>query len=141
MVFKYDGYVVWSEHGRRHLHEYYPHTRDIPAYIVGAPQFDVFRQERFRQTREEFCRGLGLDPKKKIILYALGSPNVRRRFALQCQGQPLWNPLPFGNQPQRHHLRIFDRVHPRVYHVRECRSLHRHHLFPMTPFRLIQLIL
>ena len=78
MVFKYDGYVVWSEQMRRDLLHYYPHSRSVPVYVVGPPQFDVFYQPRFARTREEFCRGAGLSPDKPIILYALGSPNFFR---------------------------------------------------------------
>jgi hypothetical protein len=75
MIFKYDGYMVWSERLRAELHERYPHTRDKPVYVVGAPQFDVFFQQRFRQTREAFCASQGLDPRIPIIVYAVGSPN------------------------------------------------------------------
>jgi hypothetical protein len=78
MVFKYDGYLVWSEQGRRELHHFYPHTREVPVYVIGAPQFDVFSQERFYQSREEFCATQGLRPELPIILYAVGSPNFLR---------------------------------------------------------------
>lgn len=75
MLFEYDAYLVWSEQMKRELHEFYPHSRQVPIYVVGAPQFDVFFQERFQQSREEFCRAQGLDPSKPYVLYALGSPN------------------------------------------------------------------
>jgi hypothetical protein len=75
MLFEYNGYFVWSEQMKRELHEFYPHSLKVPVYVVGAPQFDVFFQERFEQSREEFCRGQGLDPSKPYVLYALGSPN------------------------------------------------------------------
>ncbi len=75
MVFKYDGFIVWSEQGRRDLHNFYPYTKKIPVYVTGASQFDVFSQARFRQTREQFCAGQGLRPDLPIIVYALGSPN------------------------------------------------------------------
>jgi hypothetical protein len=75
MLFDYDCYLVWSEQMKRELHEFYPHSRQVPVYVVGAPQFDVFFQERFQQSREEFCRAQGLDPSKPYVLYALGSPN------------------------------------------------------------------
>src|SRR5205823_3464904 len=31
MVFKYDGYAVWSEQMRRDLLHYYPHSRSVPS--------------------------------------------------------------------------------------------------------------
>lgn len=76
MVFQYDGYLVWSEQMQRDMHHFFPQSREVPMYLTGAPQFDVFFQERFTQTREEFCRAQGLDPALPIILYAMGSPNL-----------------------------------------------------------------
>lgn len=75
MVFKYDGYIVWNEQTKKELNDFYPHTKDMPVYVVGAPQFDVFYQERFYQTREDFCAHQNLDPNLPIIVYAIGSPN------------------------------------------------------------------
>lgn len=75
MIFQYDGYVVWSDKLRSELLERYPHARTRPVYVVGAPQFDVFYQPRFQQSRNEFCASQGLDPARPIIVYAVGSPN------------------------------------------------------------------
>jgi hypothetical protein len=82
MTFKYDGYLVWSEAARHELHEFYPSTRNTPVYVVGAPQFDLFFQERFRLSREAFCGSQGLQPDQPIVVYALGSPN----FLLEAPG-------------------------------------------------------
>lgn len=75
MVFKYDGYIVWNEQAKLELHDYYPETKHAPVYVVGAPQFDIFFQDRFYLTREEFCRQQQLDPNLPIVVYAVGSPN------------------------------------------------------------------
>lgn len=75
MVFKYDGYLVWSEEMKQELYHFFPHTREVPVYVVGAPQFDVFLQPRFHISREAFCAQQGLRTDLPIILYALGSPN------------------------------------------------------------------
>ncbi len=75
MVLRYDGYLVWSQRMKRELLHFYPLSRQVPVYVVGAPQFDVFHQDRFRQTREDFCAEQGLRPDLPVILYALGSPN------------------------------------------------------------------
>lgn len=75
MVYRYDGYIVWSEQVKRELHEFYPATKEAPVYVVGAPQFDVFFNKDFHQSREDFCREQGLDIDLPIIVYALGSPN------------------------------------------------------------------
>ena len=75
MVFDYDGYIVWSEQEKKELYETYPLSRRRPVYVCGAPQYDIFFQEKFYLSREEFCRGQGLDPSLPIIVYAIGSPN------------------------------------------------------------------
>jgi hypothetical protein len=75
MVYRYDGYIVWTEQIKRELHEFYPATRDTPIFIVGAPQFDMFSNERLFETRKDFCQRFGLDADRPIILYAIGSPN------------------------------------------------------------------
>lgn len=75
MVFDYDGYIVWNEKVKGELLDFYPTARTKPVYVVGAPQFDVFYQDKFHQPREVFCREQNLDPDLPIILYAIGSPN------------------------------------------------------------------
>ena len=75
MLFKYDGYIVWSDQIKKELHEVYPYTKDQPTYIVGATQYDIFKQEGFYQSREEFCREQNLKDDVPIIVYAIGSPN------------------------------------------------------------------
>ncbi len=75
MVFNYDAYLVWNEQTKEELYDFYPATRGRPVYVVGSPQFDVFHQERFHISREEFCRHQELDPSLPIIVYAVGSPN------------------------------------------------------------------
>jgi hypothetical protein len=89
MVFKYDGYIVWSERMKQELHEYYPYTREAPCYMTGAPQFDVFFQTRFHQSRAEFCARYGLEEDRPIILYAPGTPNMftEDRAILHLAGQ------------------------------------------------------
>lgn len=75
LMFRHDAYMVWSEQGKRELHHYYPYTRSLPVYVVGAPQFDVFFKAQFVRSREEYCASQGLRPDKPIIVYAVGSPN------------------------------------------------------------------
>ena len=76
MVFRYDGYILWSEQARRELHTLYPDARDTPAYVVGAPQFDVFFREEFHLSRQEFCARMELCADLPIVVYAVGSPNL-----------------------------------------------------------------
>ncbi|MGE3520996.1 MAG: hypothetical protein AB7J63_18800, partial [Vicinamibacterales bacterium] len=75
MVFGFDGYVVWSKGMRDELHAFYPQSREVPVHVTGAPQFDVFFQDRFRRSRQEFCASARLDPNRPFVVYAIGSPN------------------------------------------------------------------
>lgn len=81
MVFKYDGYLVWSEQMKEDLHRFFPYTKKSPVYVIGALQFDIFFEPRFHETREAFCARYGLNPDLPIVLYALGSPNLFRENA------------------------------------------------------------
>lgn len=51
---------IFSERG-------YPEQR---MHVVGAPKFDTYKNYQSYLTREQFCRLHGLDPDKKIILFA-----------------------------------------------------------------------
>ncbi len=73
--FRHDGYLVWSEQMKAELLRFYPYIDDRSVSIVGAPQFDVFFQERFQESRVMFCDRYELRADLPIILYALGSPN------------------------------------------------------------------
>lgn len=75
MPFKHDGYLVWSEAARRELYQFYPALRSAPVHVVGAPQFDVFFDERFCLSRAAFCETQRLRADLPIVVYALGSPN------------------------------------------------------------------
>ena len=75
MVLAYDGYLVWSPRMKEELESYYPRSRDVPVYVVGAPQFDVFMQNEYRESRQEFCARYGLRAENPIVLHALGLAN------------------------------------------------------------------
>jgi hypothetical protein len=104
--------------------EVYPHATRSPVYTVGAPQFDVFHQEKFYRTREEFCLDQGLDPKLPIIVYAVGSPNflkehhgaiyLAKRISAGQLGniQLLVRPHPVHDNAEMKEL--FDQFQPRV---------------------------
>ncbi len=74
IMFDYDAYFVWSQQMKSELIKYYPYASKKPIYITGAPQYDVFSQDKFRQSREDFAHSIKFDPTLPIITYALGSP-------------------------------------------------------------------
>jgi len=75
-MFDFDGYILWSTQMKKDLDIFYPYARKKPYYIVGAPQFDVFKNPEYYITKEEFCKQYDFDPLKPIVLYTLGSPNM-----------------------------------------------------------------
>ena len=42
LIYKYDGFFLWSKQMYKELSYFYPYTKNIPVYIIGAPQFDIF---------------------------------------------------------------------------------------------------
>ncbi len=80
LVLKYDGYLLWSEQMSARTPPLLPgHGPGLPSYVVGAPQFDTFFQPRFQQSLRKPSRASrGLDPRRPVIVYALGSPNFLR---------------------------------------------------------------
>jgi hypothetical protein len=66
---KADYLFVWSEYMKEKALLLQGYSSD-KIIITGVPQFDFYQNESLRMSREEFCNFFGLDPKKKIILYA-----------------------------------------------------------------------
>ncbi|MCI0679721.1 CDP-glycerol glycerophosphotransferase family protein [bacterium] len=65
-----DKIIVWSPFMKEQVMKLQGY-REKEIFISGAPQFDIYtsRDPHILLSREEFSRRLGLDPKKKIILY------------------------------------------------------------------------
>ena len=64
-----DELVVWSPYVKRQVVD----IQHIPQEIirmVGIPQYDWYVKEEIYQTREQFLKKFGIDPAKKMILFA-----------------------------------------------------------------------
>ena len=72
----YNGYLLWSKNMEEELLELYPYSSSAKRYVTGAAQYDVFKLEKYQESKEEFCSRMRLDPKLPIISVALGSPNL-----------------------------------------------------------------
>ncbi len=71
----YDYYLVWNEALKQQLLDIYQFVRPEQVFVTGTPQFDSHFQSENYWSREEFCRRVGADPARPIVLYATGMPN------------------------------------------------------------------
>lgn len=75
IMLPYDYFLVWSEDMRNQLLELYPRIPSANVFVTGTPQFDFHFDPKYHWTREEFCRRVGLDPKRPFFVYTTGMPN------------------------------------------------------------------
>jgi len=78
----YDYYLVWNDAIKRHLLRIYKTVKPEQVFVTGTPQFDFHFRPEFYWTREEFCRKVGADPARPIVLYSTGMAN-------QTPGEPV----------------------------------------------------
>ncbi len=71
----YDHYLVWNESLRDQLIQLYGSVDPECVYVTGTPQFDFHFRPDFRVDREAFCRQVGADPARPIVLYTTGMAN------------------------------------------------------------------
>jgi len=71
----YDYYLVWNEALKQQLLGIYQFVRPEQVFVTGTPQFDSHFQPEYHWSREEFCRRVGANPARPIVLYATGMPN------------------------------------------------------------------
>lgn len=108
LTFTSDAYFVWSEIRKDELQTIYPFTRNKPVFLYGTPQYEIFSNQRLWWTKEEFCKRFELDPEKKIILYATGSPNfIKTEYTA---AEKFMNA--FVTDPQLSQYQLLFRPHP-----------------------------
>jgi hypothetical protein len=71
----YDYYIVWNEGIRDQLLDIYKAIRPEQVFVTGTPQFDFHFDAQYYWSREEFCRRVGADPARPIVLYSTGMAN------------------------------------------------------------------
>lgn len=64
-----DYLLVWGEQSVRHAVERHDFPRDR-VFATGAPQLDVYAPRRPAESREAFLSRRGIDPAKRVILFA-----------------------------------------------------------------------
>ncbi len=61
--------IVWNEVNKQQLIRYHC-MKPEDILVSGPPQFDIYTDTARFESRAAFCRRFGLDPRKRIILYA-----------------------------------------------------------------------
>jgi hypothetical protein len=108
LTFDSDAYFVWSDLRLKELQRIYPKTLGKPMYTYGTPQYEVFFNPEFHQSREDFCKVQGMDPHRKIILYATGSPNfIKTEYDAAVVFQKY-----FADDPELNQNQLLFRPHP-----------------------------
>jgi hypothetical protein len=74
IVYNSDAYGVWSSIRLQELAKYYPDCKTKPQFVYGAPQYDIFTNPDFVNSKNEFIEKYKLNNQLPIILYTLGSP-------------------------------------------------------------------
>lgn len=75
IILPYDYFFVWNETLRKQLLEMYDWIRSENVFVTGTPQFDFHFDPELYQSREDFCRSIGADPRRPIVLYSTGMAN------------------------------------------------------------------
>ncbi|MBI1792666.1 MAG: hypothetical protein HYR70_00560 [Chloroflexi bacterium] len=65
-----DYFLVWSEHMRDEMLQYYPDVTPGRIFIVGTPQFEHYFNQDIIEPREIFLRCYGLDPSRPVICFS-----------------------------------------------------------------------
>ena len=71
----YDYYLAWNSAIKNDLLRIYPSIRPEQVLVVGTPQFDFHFRPEYYWSREDFCRRVGADPDRAIVLYSTGMAN------------------------------------------------------------------
>lgn len=66
--FKADYLIVWNQFMKVQAVRLQGYKGE-EIVVTGVPQFDFYHKKDYLLDREDFCKCLGLDPRKKIILY------------------------------------------------------------------------
>lgn len=65
-----DYYLVWSDHMKNELMDYYPNIKPDHIKVTGTPQFEIHYDLSVVLSRAQFCLKYGLDPTKKYLCFS-----------------------------------------------------------------------
>ena len=121
--------AVWNEAMKRQaieIHRYQPHQ----VCVAGVPQFDIYRDPAAIESREDFCRRIGADPSRKLIVLTTIPPVLYRYHDRAIEA--------LANQMDSNRFgpaQLLVRVHPRDDLEGYRRFERRAHVIVEKPFR------
>lgn len=65
-----DYYLVWSEHMKDELMQYYPYIAPEQVKITGTPQFEIHYNKTVVLPRDQFFSTYGLDPSREYLCFS-----------------------------------------------------------------------
>ena len=68
----FDHFLVWSEHMKTELLQYYPDVSKERVHVVGTPQFEPYADPSLLWSRDTFFKKIGVDPSYPLICYSGG---------------------------------------------------------------------
>lgn len=71
-----DRVLVWNEQNADQVGRSHPDLDRRDIRVVGAPQFDLHRQERLVMDEAEWRQAIGLPPDRPIVLYGAGASRL-----------------------------------------------------------------
>jgi hypothetical protein len=131
---EYDRYLVWSEAMKQELLSLYPWVRPDQVFATGSPQFDYYYDPHYLLSRNELCRRLSLDPRRRILTYTTVSVGYSRgeervlelliRALLRLRGRAMPNvvirPRPNPLTPNQDRFRSLERLAPGLVRVMDA---------------------
>lgn len=71
----FDHYFLWNKYNEQELRRIYPEANDRPVTIVGAPQFDFYRDKNYIWDELRWRKQLSIPLDRPVILLG-GSPSI-----------------------------------------------------------------
>lgn len=108
IIYPSNAYGVWSAVRVKELQKYYPESNKKPLFTYGTPQYDIFTNPEFINSKADFYSKYSLNQSLPIILFTLGSPLFITSEIIVC--------LEFCKKALEkellHHYQILIRPHP-----------------------------
>ncbi len=70
LISKYDFYFVWSDLMKLELETLYAEINPVSIKVVGTPQFELYFNDKFKLSKEEFFSTNNLDLDKKTVCFS-----------------------------------------------------------------------